>query len=1091
MEAVPLTRFCLQNPVATTLFYLLVAFVGLLGLQRMGRSILPPVAIPIISISAPYAGAGPEEIERLVVEPVEDQLAALPSLVRVSASAQNGIGQLIVEFRFGSNIETDRANVQQAVDAARAYMPPDLIPPVVSEDDPTQAPIFEEAVSSELVDDVTLSALVTRYIIPALRATAGVGAVRGSGLVTRQFTIRPDAARLDALHGTVLDVFRSVTAGNDLLPGGKLASPVRESTIAVDAALTSTRQIENLPVMLPKNAAVRVRDLATVQDGAAEPFVIARVDGNRSIILYIGRAPGEDSLRTIAAIRKTFLRLADRYPELRFEQLRTDEPYTRAAIDGVFQTLGEGIALTVLVVLLFLHAWRNALIAAVAIPASVCAAFAAMWAAGLTINVLSLMGLSLTMGILVDDSIVIIEAISRKAALGLKPEEAALAGRRELGGVAFAITLVDVAVFTPIALMSGLIGEFMREFGLVIVLTTAFSLLVSFTLTPLLAARWALGRAFSLDGLAFQDVLGALRSRARTFPWVFRTQWVLGALAAWHSCLNTLSAWEDRLSKRYALDWLPRALDRGRVLGAATAALAILSLLPLFAGAIPAEFSPPVNRGEANVTVTLPPGTPLAATDAELVRISSAILDLPAVKHIEATAGRAFNGRTDIFASNVAQLGIVLADPTSSGDAVMRKVRELNRLVPDADITGAGTGMGGTPAVSYNVTGDAKRIDSAANRIASALRANPYAIDVTSSNAGLEPRLQYTLDAQRAALLNVSPDDAAQTARIAAGGAVATRARLASGLVDVVVQSNAAASGNVDALNQFTVRAADGRLVPIGDIFRLRASQEPAVIQRENGSRVVTVSANTIDSQPISFVSGPMAKTLRQPNFLPAGTRIEPRGDIEQFLDTVSKIFAAFGISLITVYATLAVLYRAYALPLVILLTVPLASIGAFGTLFVANELRVVFPSAALFQSQTLNLYSMLGIVMLTGLVAKNGILLVEFAERSIRSGATAKLAIQRAAQERFRPILMTTLAMVAGMLPLALGHTIGAEYRKALGTVVIGGLSTSLLLTLFVVPAVYMAYRSRTVPTPRRSLVAEREITSPNRDQGFVPVGQ
>jgi len=786
-------------------------------------------------------------------------------------------------------------------------------------------------------------------------------------------------------------------------------------------------------------------------------------------------------MRTIAAVRKTFSRLAERFPEVRFEELRTDVPYTRAAIDGALQTLGEGIMLTVLVVLLFLHAWRNALISAIAIPTSLCAAFAAMWMAGFSVNVLSLMGLSLTMGILVDDSIVIIEAISRKAALGLKPEDATLAGRGELGGVALAITLVDVAVFAPIALMSGIIGEFMREFGLVIVFATSFSLLVSFTLTPLLAAKWALARqSDSLDGLSFRKILVALKSRARLFPWTFRTPFMIRVIALWHAGINALNAFEERVSKRYALVWLPVAIRYRPFVLSLALALCVLSFVPLFGGSIPTEFSPPVNRGEVALNVTLPAGTSLRSTTASMQVMASALLDDPAVRHVEANAGRAFNGSTEIFANNVGQLRVILSDPSSNGDEVTKRALLLNRLVPDATITGSGKGMGGTPAVSYNIGGDNKAIDVAANRITAMLRDNPFAKDVTVSNVGLEPRLQLRLDSQRARLLNVSPDDAAQTARIASGGSIAMKSRLPSGLVNVVVQSSAAASGQLEALKQFTVRSADGILVPLGDIFRISVTQEPAVIQRENGERVVSVSANTVNDEPISFVTVPIAKELRDPNFLPSGARIEPRGDIEQFLTTVSKIFAALALSLVAVYAVLAVLYRSYTLPLVIMLTVPLASIGAFGSLFVLNTLRSVFPNSALFQFQTLNLYSMLGIVLLIGLVSKNGILLVEFAERSIRAGAGAREAIQRAAQERFRPILMTTLAMIAGMLPLAIGHTVGAEYRKALGTVVIGGLSTSLLLTLFVVPAAYIAYRERKSHQKQGSLPPSEPLSFP-----------
>jgi HAE1 family hydrophobic/amphiphilic exporter-1 len=370
----------------------------------------------------------------------------------------------------------------------------------------------------------------------------------------------------------------------------------------------------------------------------------------------------------------------------------------------------------------------------------------------------------------------------------------------------------------------------------------------------------------------------------------------------------------------------------------------------------------------------------------------------------------------------------------------------MQRLVPDAQIAGAGRGMGGTAPISYNVTGEPGAIDVAAGRIADALRANPYATDVRSSNAGIGPRLEIAIDPARAMLLRVSADDAAQTARIATGGAIAAKVRTPSRLMDVVVRSDAAQRGDLDAVLRLPVRAADARLVPLADLATLATRSEPSIIEREDGRRIVTVTANTIGTMPIGLVTSQIASRLRDPAFLPAGARIEPRGDIEQFVETATKILTTLALSIVIVYVILAILYRSYTLPLTIMLTVPLASIGALGALFLTN--------------QPLNLYSMLGIVMLIGLVAKNGILLVEYAEREIRHGAMPYAAMIAAARRRFRPILMTTLAMVAGMLPLALGHTIGAQYRQALGIVVIGGLSSSLLLTLFVVPVAYINYR-------------------------------
>ncbi len=422
-----------------------------------------------------------------------------------------------------------------------------------------------------------------------------------------------------------------------------------------------------------------------------------------------------------------------------------------------------------------------------------------------------------------------------------------------------------------------------------------------------------------------------------------------------------------------------------------------------------------------------------------------------------ASSGRGFNGVADVSASNEAQLDVVFDPASRSPDAIVDRVKRWQYLVPDAHIVGAGRGMGGAAPIAYSISGENGAADGAAALVAAALRSDPLATDVQTSNAGIGPRMDLSVQESRAELFGVPMDDAAQTARIGSGGAVAARVRKPDGLEDVLVRSEPTAGGGISALQQSPVRNAAGTLVPLGALDRVALTMQPTVIERENGGRVVTVTANPLGSAPIGSITGPIARALANPSFLPPGAAIQPRGDIEQFLDAVSKLFTALLFSLAAIYVVLAVLYRSYVLPLVIMATVPLACVGAFGILFVLNLAHALFPGTPLFANETLNFYSMLGIVMLVGLVAKNGILLVEFAEREVRDGSDRASAMKRAAERRLRPILMTTLAMIAGMLPLALGSTAGAEYRKALGSVVIGGLSSSPPLTLFVVPIVYV----------------------------------
>jgi HAE1 family hydrophobic/amphiphilic exporter-1 len=1046
-----LTRAALAHPIAITLFYVAVAIVGLAAASGIGRSVLPAIDVASVSISATYPGASPSEMERLVVEPIEDALDSVPNVERVKAAAQSGFMQVVVRFYSGVSMQTAQTDVQHAVDGARVNLPSDLLPPLVVRDDPSQIPIAAFAVSSAVLGESEVNRAVDRTVLPALRATSGVGAVRVAGERARTFLVAPKRAALDALGATDLDVLRAIQGAYAVFGGGTASDGATEATVGIRSPAESIEALSAVPVVFGSASSVRTGDIADDQDSFADATTVASFNGNGTLLLYVTRAQGADTIATIQKIRRTIARLTRAMPLLRIEEFHSDLPFTEAAIGGVKQTLFEGIALTVLVMLVFLRSWRNATVAALAIPSSILATLVAMRALGFTFDVLSLMGLSMTIGILVDDSIVIIEAIVRARERGMIGEEAALAGRGELGGAAIAITLVDVAVFLPIALMSGIVGAFMREFAAVIAIATSFSLLVSFTLTPLLCARWS----------TVARVGGRL-------PWTLRNP-LATAVARWfHAFSAGFAKWESHVTERYTTYWLPAAWRyRWMVLGLGVTAC-VASFVPVATSFIPTEFSPPSNRGEVVVNLRYPPGTPIASTDAGARVFAQRLLADGRVSDVATIAGRGFDGANDIVASNLAEIFIELTDPTSSGDDVARFAKSLGAIVPGAAITRNGRGMGGMAPISFTIGGDATRLAEAGAKVAALLQADSYADDVMRSDVGTAPHLELRVDDARAQLLGIDASDVAQTARIATGGALATRVRTPDGLIDVVVRDRNPERTGIAAYRSTNVRANNGTLVPIGSVLHRRITSEPLVIERENRERTISVNANPRDGVPVGVAMAPVRGAIARA--LPPGTFVEQRGDLEQFLNTVTNIMEALGLSALLVYAILAILYHSYRLPLVVMTTVPLAAIGAFGGLALLNVLHEIAPRIDAFASQTLNLYSMLGIVMLVGLVAKNGILLVEFAERDVRRDAAAFDAIQRAARRRFRPIVMTTFAMIFGMLPLALGDTAGAEYRKALGTVVIGGLTSSLALTLFFVPIVYVLMHAR---TQRKSLHA------------------
>ncbi|MDQ6781508.1 MAG: efflux RND transporter permease subunit, partial [Candidatus Eremiobacteraeota bacterium] len=491
-----LTRFAIKNPTVITLFFFAVAVFGFIAYLTMGQNINPNVQFPDVSVEADYSGASPQEMERLIVRPIEDQLQNVAHLNHIYATVEDGIAFIDVQFKLGTDVNFAATDVQQAVNAARAYTPADLDPPFVSKNDTNGNPILLEAVDAPGVSPSDLSNIVNNELIPDLRAVKGVGGASASGTYTRQITVQPSLARLQSVGGTLNDVTNALGQGNVSMPGGRLDQPSQESTVGVRADIRQATEIAALPLSIPGNNAgqLKVGDVARVVDGYADQRMISTYNAGSGVIVQVVRDANSDTKKTTDATRAAFKQLALKYPKLHFKELEADYDFMHDSIKGVLQNLGEGILLTAIVLLLFLHVWRSALVVMIAIPASLLATFFVMWALGFTVDVLSLMGLSLTVGILVDDSIVVIENITRHRQMGKAPDDAAVEGRTEIGNAAIAITLVDVVVFAPIGFMSGIVGEFLHEFGLVIVVATLFSLLVSFTLTPLLAAKWALLR---------------------------------------------------------------------------------------------------------------------------------------------------------------------------------------------------------------------------------------------------------------------------------------------------------------------------------------------------------------------------------------------------------------------------------------------------------------------------------------------------------------------------------------------------------------------------------------------------------------------
>jgi HAE1 family hydrophobic/amphiphilic exporter-1 len=1024
----PLTRFAVDNPVVVGILTAIVFAIGIVAGSRLGIVFLPDVTSPTITVNASYAGASPAEMEQLVVKPIEDRIVGIQNKDTMQATIQEG--QAVIEIRFflGTNIDAALTDVQHRVDSARQYLPPDLDPPIVAKHVTAAGPIVTEAISSRTLSPAALSDIVTTDVDGALRAVAGVGDVAYTGALAPQFHVYPDPQRLASIGATFPDVLTLLANDNVTFPGGRINGELAETLIGVHADVHSAADLGALPAPVAvAGAGARLRDVAVTEDGHAEARIITRVDGVAAIVAAVSRGTGSDEVRTLARTRAVFADLAAAHPDLRFREISNSGDLTAATVAGVGQSLLEGIALTACVLMLALHAWRSALVVMVAIPASLLATLGAMWALGFTLDLSSTMGLSLAIGTLVDDSIVVLENIYHHFANGSDRRTAAIEGRSEIGRAAIAITLVDVVVFVPIGFASGIVGSILREFGLVVAFATLTSLFVSFTLTPLLAARWSLRTGDD----ALERRLRAITSRLDVV-----THWYLGRVLPW------------ALAHRLTV-----------VAGSFAILVAALALVPL--GAIGGDVVPPTENGSIVAALSYPTGTAIATTENATNQLATAIRAVLPVSAIVTTVGTKPDSPSSTDGGNVATLTVQLPPAQwRSVDAGVDTIRSLATVVPGAALIVSADHGAITPSdpIAYAVTGaNDGDVQRAADRISGALRTIPGTVNVVSTSGIRAAQVTVRVDPARCTLLNVAPQAVALTARIATGGIVATRVRTPAALVDVILQGGPALRSSIANLARVTVRTNNGSFVRLADVATFETGSVQTKIDRIDRQRIASVSASLLPGVTVGSVIAKLDALIAQPGFLPLGTHVVTFGGSKLFVDTLNSFATVLAFSIAGMYVLMVVLFGSLTLPLIVMCTLPVSLVGALSALAVTQ--------------QSLNVFSVISIVMLFGLAAKNGILLIDFANHARAGGLRKDAAIREAAARRFKPIVMTTSAMILGSLPLALGFAEGGAFRQSMGIVLIGGLTSSLILTLLLIPAVYsIAVREVMPREPQRN---------------------
>ena len=1001
------STWCIRNPVPALMLFVLLCFGGFISFSAMKVQNFPDLDLPTINVTASLPGASPGQLETDVARKIENAVATLQGLKHIYTKVQDGTVTLTAEFRLEKPVQEALDDVRSAVSKVRADLPGDLRDPIVTKLDVAGSPVLAYTVTSSQLDEEGLSWFVEDTIVRRLLLVKGVGAVSRVGGVTREIGITLDPARLAAFGITAGELSRQLRQMQQEAGGGRVDLGSAEQAVRALGNVRSAEELARVEVSLPGGRRVRLDELARVTDGVAEQRSLALFNGVQVVGFEVTRSRGASEVEVGAGVRAALAELRSAHPDLKISEAFDFVTPVDEEFHGSMLLLYEGAILAVLVVWLFLRDWRATFVSAVALPLSVIPAFIGMHYLGFSLNVVTLLALSLVVGILVDDAIVEVENIVRHLRMGKTPFQAAMEAADEIGLAVIATTFTLIAVFLPTAFMSGIAGKFFKQFGWTASLAVFASLVVARMLTPMMAAYLLkpIQQHTPADGRVMRAYLRIVKA-----------------------CLKHR--------------WLTTAAAAAFFVGS-------LALIPL----LPTGFIPPDDLSQTQVHVELPPGATLAQTRAVAEKARLLVAAVPQVRSIYTTIGGGAAG-SDPFAPpgaaevRQATLTVLLAPRAARPErkqVTETALREALSELPGVR-TKVGLGGSGEKYVLVLTGDDPQALNAAALAVERDLRTIPGIGSVASTAALIRPELSVKPDFARAADLGVTTAAIGEAMRIATVGdydAALPKLNLAQRQVPVVVKLDAAARRDLRTIERLTVPSTKPEVgaVMIGQVATLEMGSGPAVINRYDRSRNINFEIE-VAGAPLGDVTA-AAKALPSIRNLPAGVRQVEIGDAE----VMGELFASFGLAMLTgvlcIFIVLVLLFKDVLQPITILAALPLSLGGAFVALLLAGK--------------AFSMPSLIGLIMLMGIATKNSILLVEYAIMARRQGMSRAEALIDACHKRARPIIMTTIAMGAGMLPIALGSGIAdPSFRSPMATAVIGGLITSTFLSLLVIPVVF-----------------------------------
>jgi len=1000
----------IKRPVFATMVIVSFMVLGIVSLGRLGIDLFPEVNFPFVNVIVPYPGAGPEEVETLVTRPIEDAVAGINGVKRVISTSAEGLAMVGIELRLEIDPQAATAEVREKVAAIRARLPEQIKDPTINRFDVSALPIATYAVgSATLASDVTRR-MVEDDIKPLLGQIDGVAAVEVNGGQVRELQVNLDPRRLEALNIPITEVAAKLAADNLDVPGGQVRRDGKAVSLRTQGQYKSASEIENVILRSADGSTVRVKDVGEVVDGFQDRTSTTRLNGEDAVSFSVRKQSGANSVEVQRKLDAALAKALPSFPQLQIKTVHTD---AEAIMENVTDVRGHiifGGIMAVLVVFVFMRDWRSTLITALALPTSVIATFFFMYAIGFTINMMTLMALSLVIGILIDDAVVVRENIYRHMEHGEDPMTAARNGTNEIGLAVMATTFTILAVFLPVGFMTGIVGQFFKSFALTIAFAVSISLLVAFTLDPMLSSRFV--RFIPLEE----------RTRTRTGRF-----------------LERVGGYYDRLDRRYhgLLEW---ALAHPWKLVATAAVVFFASMSTLTV--IGTEFVPQEDRGEFVVNIEVPPGTAFEQTVAHVDDVERVVTGMPEVRQIFSTVG--FEGSPlkaslRVKAGKKFERARGLAELKEDIRTRLKQLPLLKMTVADPEF------MQGAPTqapLSVFLRGDdMAELQRLNEEVVQKVKAVPGAVDVDSTLETGQPEMVAGIDRVKAADLGFEVSTVAMQLRGMVEGIVPTRLREDDKEYDIRVRLAPEFRNDFEAIARTPLYSPTGSVVRTRDIVRMDPEVGPAAIEREARRRQAKINIELSD-RSLGEVTADVGRVM-------AGIPLPPNfewgfaGDVEMMQESAAAMGLALLLAMAFIYIVLASQFESFLEPFLIMISLPLALVGAL--------------LAILITGKNLGMPAMIGVVMLMGLVTKNAILLVDLTNQYVKEGLGVKEAILKAGPVRLRPILMTTIAMILGMLPSAMARGEGSEFRSPISIATIGGLITSTLLTLVVVPVAYL----------------------------------